>query len=96
VAGPQEQEFTFSGAVGSLPFIYGANGRQTQEHMINWRWDNPRAFRDQVDRSNPQTTSSGKVTLTSERFSWYGSDDHRAKIELPICRQYKPGDFLSV
>jgi hypothetical protein len=25
VAAPQEQEFTFSGVVGSLPLIYGAN-----------------------------------------------------------------------
>jgi len=64
--------------------------------MNNWRWDNPRAFRDQVDRSNPQTTSSGKVQRTGEHFSWYGSDDLRAKIELPSCRQYKPGNFLAI
>jgi len=64
--------------------------------MNNWRWDNPRAFGDQVDRSNPQTTRSGKVKRTGERFSWYGSDDLRAKIEPPSCRQYKPGDFLAV
>jgi len=64
--------------------------------MNNWRWDNPRAFGDQVDRSNPQTTSSGKVKRTGERFSWYGSDDLRAKIEPRSCWQYKPGDFLAV
>jgi len=29
--------------------------------MNNWEWDNPRAFRDQVDLSNLQTTSSGMV-----------------------------------
>ena len=64
--------------------------------MYNLRWDNPRAFEDQVDRSNPQSTSSGKVKRTGERFSWYGSDDLCAKIEPPSCRQYKPGDFLAV
>jgi hypothetical protein len=30
------------------------------------------------------------------RFSWDGSDDLRAKIELPRCRQYVPGYFLAV
>ena len=69
---------------------------KTRDQKNNWRWDNPRAFGDQVDRSNPQTTSSGKVKRTSERFSWYGSDDLRAKNEPPSCRQYTPGDFLAV
>jgi len=69
---------------------------KTCDQMNNWRWDNPRAFGDQVDRSNLQTTSSGKVEWTGERFSWYGSNDLRAKIEPPSCRQYKPGDFLAV
>jgi len=69
---------------------------KTRDQMNNWRWDNPHAFRDQVNCSNPQTTSSGTVKRTSERFSWYGSGDLRAKIEPPICRQYKPGDFLAV
>jgi len=69
---------------------------KTRDQMNNWRWDNPHAFGDQVDRSNPQTTSSGKVQLTGERFSWYCSDDLRAKIEPPSCRQYKPGDFLAI
>jgi len=69
---------------------------KTRDQMNNWRWDYPRAFGDQVDRSNPQTTSSGKVTRTGERFSWYGCDDLWAMIEPPSCRQYKPGDFLAV
>jgi len=69
---------------------------KTRDQMNNWRWDNPRAFGDQVDHSNPQATSSGNVKRTGERFSWNGSDDFRAKIELPSCRQYKPGDFLAV
>ena len=69
---------------------------KTRDQMNNWRWDNPRAFGDQVDRSNPQTTSSGKVKRAGERSSWYSSDDLRAKIEPPSCRQYKPGDFLHV
>ena len=63
---------------------------------MNSRWHNPHAFREQVDCFNPQTTSSGKIEHTGERFSWYGSDDLRAKIEPPSCRQYKPGDFLLV
>jgi len=64
--------------------------------MNNWWWDNPRAFGDQVDRSNLQTTSSGQVKRTGECFSWYGSDDLRATIEPPSCRQYKSGDFLVI
>jgi hypothetical protein len=36
------------------------------------------------------------VKCTQECFSLYGSDDLRAKIEPPICRQYKPGNFLAV
>jgi hypothetical protein len=69
---------------------------KTRDQMNNWWWDNAHAFRDQVDRSNPQTTSSGKVIRTGKRFSWYGSDDLRAKIEPPSCRQYKPGDFQAI
>jgi len=69
---------------------------KTCNQMNNWRWDNPCAFGDQVDRSNPQTTSLGKVKRPGERFSWYGSDDLRAKIEPPSCWQYEPGDFLAV
>jgi hypothetical protein len=68
----------------------------TCDQMNNWRWDNPDAFGDQVDRSNPQTPSSGTVKRTGERFSWYGSDHLRSQIEPPSCRQYKPGDFLAV
>jgi len=67
-----------------------------RDQMHNWRLDNPRGFGDRVDRSNPQTTSSEKVKRTGEGFSWYGSDDLRAKIEPPSCRQYNPGDFLAV
>jgi len=69
---------------------------KTHDQMNNWSWDNPRAFMDQVDCYNPQTTSSGKLKRTSESFSWSGSDDLRAKIEPPSCRQYKPGEFLAV
>jgi len=69
---------------------------KTRAQMNNWRWDNPRGFGDQVDCSNPQLTRSGKAKRTGERFSWYSSDDLRAKIEPPSCRQYKLGDFLAV
>jgi hypothetical protein len=35
------------------------------------------------------------VKCKGEHVPWYGSDDLRAKIEQPSCRQYKPGDFLA-
>jgi hypothetical protein len=69
---------------------------KTRDQINNWRLVNPHAFGDQVDRSNPQTTSLGEVKRTGEHISWYGSDDLRAKIESQRCRQYKPGDFLTV
>jgi len=68
---------------------------KTHDQMNNWRLDNPRAFGDQVDRSNPQKTSSGKVKRTGEHFSWYRCNDLRAKIEPASCQQYKPGDLLA-
>jgi hypothetical protein len=43
---------------------------KTRHQMNNWRWNNPRAFRDQLDLSNLQTTISGKVKCTGKRFSW--------------------------
>jgi hypothetical protein len=64
--------------------------------MNIWRWDNPRAFGDQVDGSNPSTTSAGEVERITERFSSYSSDDLRAKIEPPSCQQYKPCNFLAI
>jgi len=69
---------------------------KTRHQMNYWRWDSPHAFGDQADHSNPQTPSAGKVKCTGERFSWYGSDDLREKIEPPSCRQYKPGDFRAI
>jgi len=66
-----------------------------RHEMKNWRWDNPGAFRDQGDRSNPVRTISGKVRRTRELFFWYSSDDLRAKIEPRSCRQYKSSDFLA-
>jgi hypothetical protein len=69
---------------------------KTCDQMNNCRWDNPRAFGDQVDRSNPQTASLGKVKRTGEHYTWYVSDHLRAKIEPPSCWQYKPGDFLAI
>ena len=66
------------------------------DQMNDWRWDNHRAVGDQVDPSNPKTTSSGRVERTGECFSWYGSDALRAKIESPSCQLYKPGDFLAI
>jgi len=77
-------------------FYMGQMFHRTREEMNSWRWDNTRASRDQVDCSNPQTTTTGKVILTGERFSWSYSDDLRAKIEPPSCRQYESGDFLAI
>jgi len=58
--------------------------------------DNLRAFGDQVDRSNPQTTSWGKVKCSGECSSWYGSADHKAKIAPPCWGKFRPGDFLAI
>jgi len=69
---------------------------KTCDEMNNWRWYNPHAFEDQVDRYNPQATSLGKVKCTGKHFSWYGSEDPRVKIERPCCWQYKPGNILGV
>jgi len=80
----------------AFPFYMGQMFDKTRDQMKNWRWDNPHAFGAQGDRSNPQTTSSGKVQRTGEHFSWYGSNDLRAKIDPASCRQYKAGDFLGV
>jgi hypothetical protein len=68
----------------------------TSDQMNNWRWEKPRAFGDQFDLSNPQATSLGKVQRTGVHFCWYGSNNLRAKIELPSCWQYKPGGSLAV
>jgi len=69
---------------------------KTRNHRNNLWWDNPSAFTDDVDRSNLETTSVGKVELTCERLSSYGSDDRKAKIEPPSHRQYKPGNVPAV
>jgi hypothetical protein len=69
---------------------------KTCNQMNKWMWDNPCAFRDQVDRSDLQTTSSGKDTPTGERFSWYGRNYLSQKIEPPSCWKHEPGDFLAV
>jgi len=69
---------------------------KTCYQMNNGRWGNPSAFRDHVDRSDPQPTISGKIIHTGEHFSWYGTDDPGTKIQLPSSRQYKPGNFLAV
>jgi len=60
---------------------------KTKDQRNNWRWDNPRAFGDQVDISNPQITSLWKVKCTGECFSQYGSDDPMVKIEPMSCWQ---------
>jgi len=68
---------------------------KSREQMNNRRWDNPRAFGDQVDHPNPQTISWGTVKRTDKYFTWYGCDDPRAILEPPSCRQYKPANFLA-
>jgi hypothetical protein len=70
---------------------------KTRDQMNDWRLDNASAFVDEVDRSNLQTTCSGKFKRNCEVFSWYGSSDNiSAKIEPPSCRQYKSGHLLGV
>jgi hypothetical protein len=68
---------------------------KTRDQLNNWRWDNPEAFGDVVDRSNPQYTQSGKIKRTGERHKWYGTSDFDAKIEPPTCRDQEPGDFIA-
>ena len=75
--------------------ICEASGRLNPRPNEQLVVDNPAVFRDQVDRSKTPKTSSGKVTRTIERFSWYSSDDPMAKIEPPGCRQFKQGDFMA-
>jgi len=80
----------------AFPSYMGQMFDKTHHQMNNWRWDNPRAFADQVNCCNPRTSSSGKVKSTGESFSWYSCDDIRAMIEPPRCRQCEPGNFLPV
>jgi len=69
---------------------------KTCDQTNNWSQDNPHAFVHQVNRSCPKSTSYGKIQCTGERFTWYISNGLRAKIEPPSCRQYTPGDFLTI
>jgi hypothetical protein len=69
---------------------------ETPNQLNSLRWNNPRAFGNQVDRGNSLRTRLRQVRRTSEGFSLYGSDDLRVTIEPPSCCQYKPGDFLAV
>jgi len=96
VAALQEQEFTFSGVVGSRPLIYGANGWPIQRSNEQLEEGQPLCLRDKVNRSNLQTTRLGKIKPTGERFARYSSDDLSEKIEPPSGQQYKPGDILTV
>jgi len=41
---------------------------KTPDQMKNWRWDNPRAFGDQVDRSHLQKPSLGMVNMHWREF----------------------------
>jgi len=66
---PQQQVSAFSGAVGCRLLIQGQMFHTIRNQMNNCRCDNPHAFRDQVGRSNPQTTCCGIIKCTSERFS---------------------------
>jgi hypothetical protein len=69
---------------------------KTRDQINNWSWVNPHAFGDQVDYSNTQKTSFRKGNCTGEGFSWYSSDDHRAKSEPPSFLEYKPSDFTAL
>jgi hypothetical protein len=54
----------------AFPSYMGQMFDTTHEQMTNWRWDNPRAFGDQGNRSNLQTFCLGKVIHTTEGISW--------------------------
>jgi len=69
---------------------------QNRDQMNNWMRDNPDAFGDQVDCSNPHKTILVKIQCTAEQCSWYGSHNLGAKIEQASYQQHKPGDFLAV
>ena len=69
---------------------------KTSNQMNYWRWDNLCASGDPVDCCTPEMTSCGNIQRTSEQFSLYDSSDLRVMIELPNCRQYKPGDIHPV
>jgi hypothetical protein len=57
---------------------------KSRDKMNNRRWDNPRAFGDEVDLFNPQSTSLVRVRRTSERFSWYVSSDLRSEMSSQV------------
>jgi len=82
--------------LAALCSLMGQMSEKTSYQMNNRRWDNPSAFRVQVDHSNLQTTRSGHVNRTREWLSSYRSDDLMAQIDPPSCRQNKHGDFLVV
>jgi hypothetical protein len=69
---------------------------KTRNRMNNWMWDKSCAFRSQFDLSNLQTTCSGMVKPTVERFPCYGIEHLMEQIEPPSCRQYTAGEFLAV
>jgi len=79
----------------AFPSYMGQKFDKTLYLMKHWRFDIPRALGNQVDCLHLQARSSGKVKHTGEHFSWYGSDDPRAKLKLASCRQYKPGNCLA-
>jgi hypothetical protein len=72
--------------------MFDNTGNQTN----NQWWDNLRAFGDQVDCSNPQTTSSWRGKSTRESFTCYSCDDPWVKVEPSRCQLFKAGDFLAV
>jgi len=69
VAALQEQVLTFSGWWAAFRSYTGPMLDKSCDQMNNWRLDNPRAFSDQVERSNVHSTSYAKVKHTSESFS---------------------------
>jgi len=69
---------------------------ETRNQMNNWMWDNPHAFRDQINRSSLQTASLGMDKRTGKHFYWYGSNDLGGKMESKSGQRYKPGDLLPV
>jgi len=58
---PRSRSSPFPKWWAALRVYIGQMFHKTCDQMKNWRWDNPRAAWNQVNRFNLQTTSSGKV-----------------------------------
>jgi len=80
VAPPQKQEFAFSGVVGSVPLIYGANVWQNLRSNEQLKVGQPTCLQGSSRSLQSADNPLGKGYTHSEVFSWYSSDDLRARL----------------